>query len=105
MAEKTSKSLAITTVVGLSVMMAWVAGIGWNSYPLFASPIIEEFGCTRTEFTLSITLVNVVNGLISMFVYGRMVEKMGMRKYMTLCMVVGLAAFACFAIAQNVFML
>ena len=105
MATKSSKSLAITTVVGLSVMMAWIAGIGWNSYPLFANAIIEEFSCTRTEFTLSITLVNVVNGLISMFVYGRMVDKMGMRNYMTMCMIVGLLAFSCFALAQNVWML
>lgn len=103
MDNRSSKRYATTTVVAMCCMVTFAAGIAWNTFPLFATPIIEEFGCLRTEFTVGITLVNVVNALISMFFYGRMVERLGMRNYTLLCTVVAILAFVSFALAQNVY--
>lgn len=105
MSNAMTKRYATNTVVAMCVAVVFSAGIAWNTFPLFATSIIEEFGCLRTEFTLSITLVNVVNAIISMFFYGRMVEKLGMRKYMLLCNFVAILTFVVFATAQNVYML
>ncbi|MDJ1649893.1 MULTISPECIES: MFS transporter [Gordonibacter] len=98
-----TKRYATNTVIAMCIAVVFSAGIAWNTFPLFADPIISEFGCTRTEFTFGITLVNVVNAIISMFFYGRMVEKLGMRKYLLLCNTVALLAFVSFACAQNVY--
>lgn len=105
MDNKQTKRYATNTVIAMCIACIFSAGIAWNTFPLFATPIIEQFGCLRTEFTLSITLVNVVNAIISMFFYGRMVEKLGMRRYLLLCNAVGILTFVVFACAQNVYML
>ena len=104
MSSSLTKRYAASIVTAMTIAVTFSAGIAWNTFPLFANSMIEEFGCLRTEFTLSITLVNVVNAIISMFFYGRMVEKLGVRRYMLLCNVVEILAFVTFAMAQNVYM-
>lgn len=93
---------ALTTICIMQVI--WV-GIGWNTLSLFAAPITEEWGITRAAFMLTITLVATCNTLISMFLYGQLVEKLGLRKLIIVGGVLCTFGFAVFALAQNIVML
>lgn len=103
--SKNSKSLAMRALSTICIMQIIWVGIGWNTLSLYAAPITEEWGITRAAFMLSITLVATCNTFISMFLYGRLVEKLGMRKLIIVGGALCTAGFVCFATAQNIIML
>lgn len=100
-----SKSLANRALTTICIMQVIWVGIGWNTLSLYAGPITGEWGITRAAFMLTITLVATCNTLISMFLYGQLVEKLGMRKLIIIGGTLCTLGFACFALAQNIAML
>lgn len=100
--SKTYAARALTTICIMQVI--WV-GIGWNTISLYAGPITGEWGITRAAFMLTITLVATCNTLISMFLYGQLVEKVGLRKLIVIGGILCTLGFAVFALAQNIAML
>ncbi len=105
MGKESSKSYAMTAFAAVCVMNIVFVGIGWNSLSLFATPVTEEWGITRTAFMLTVTLVAACNTVVSMFFYGLIIQKLGMRKAILLGGALTTAGIALFAFAQNVAML
>lgn len=100
-----SRSYAMMALTDICIMNVIFVGVGWNSLSLFAAPVTGEWGITRAAFMLTITLVATCNTIISMFLYGRLVEKIGMKKLIVVGGVLTAAGFAVFGLAQNIAML
>jgi MFS family permease len=86
------------------MQVVWV-GVGWNTLSLYAAPIIDEWGISRAGFMLTITLVATCNTVISLFFYGLLVQKLGVRKLVWVGGLLCTSGLAVFALSQGVWML
>lgn len=100
-----SKRYANAALATICLCQMVFVGIGWNSIALYAAPITDEWGISRAAFMLTITLVAACNTLISMFLYGQLVEKLGLRKLIIIGGILTTAGFLCFSFASNIAML
>lgn len=100
--SKRPANLAFATICVMQVI--WV-GIGWNSLSLYAAPITEEWGISRASFMLTITLVATCNTVVSMFLYGQLVERFSLRKLIVVGGLLCTAGLLLFSFAQNIAML
>lgn len=100
-----SKRYAYFGLATIIVMQIIWVGVGWNSLSLYAAPITEEWGISRSSFMLTVTLVAASNTVLSMFFYGQLVEKLGMRKLIIIGGILCAAGLLVFAFAQNIAML
>ena len=94
--------LALSTICVAQII--WV-GVGWNTLPLYAAPITEEWGISRSAYMITISLVAVCLTVVSMLVFGRLIEKLGFRRLIVVGGVLCTSAFLVFSFAQNLVML
>lgn len=100
-----SKRYAYSALATICIMQIIWVGIGWNSLSLYAAPITEEWGISRAAFMLTITLVAACNTIVSMFLYGQLVEKLGIRKLIVVGGVLCTAGLVVFSFAQGIIVL
>lgn len=100
-----SKRYAYAGLTTICLMQVIWVGIGWNSLSLYAPPITEEWGITRAAFMLTITLVAACNTVVSLFLYGKLVEKFGMRKLIIIGGALCTLGFVVFSFAVGIAML
>ncbi|MEC4174837.1 MFS transporter [Adlercreutzia sp. R7] len=97
-----TKRYAYLALASICIMQVIWVGIGWNSLSLYAAPITEEWGISRAAFMLTITLVAACNTIVSMFFYGQLAEKLGLRKLIIVGGVLCTAGLAVFSFAEGI---
>lgn len=102
MKVRSNKTYAVLAMLSMCVMMFCWTGIGWNTLSLYAGDVVSEIGCSRTQFLMCVTLVSMGNALVSMFLYGWIVEKLGMRKYLLASGLLSTAGFVVMALAGSI---
>jgi MFS family permease len=68
-----------TMVFVSSVSLAVVFTASTATIPLLYSPVIDEFGWSRTQATLVFTCKNVASGIAALFMVGPLCERFGLR--------------------------
>lgn len=101
MVEAKNKSYAWMALANICIMQVIWVGVGWNTLSLYAVPIIDDWGISRAAFMLMITLVATCNTVISLFFYGLLVQKFGMRRLIIIGGTLCTAGLVVFALAQN----
>ena len=100
--NKNSAKHAWMALVAVSLMTAVWTGVTGSTISLFAEPMIAELGITSTQFMLGATsIVALTNGSISMFLFGKIHSKLGLKKMMLLGGLIGTCGFTLYAFAQN----
>lgn len=59
-----------------------ISGLIWNCLTLYADPVINALGITRSAFMLTITFLSGANTVVSLFFYGPLEQKFSLRKMM-----------------------
>ena len=87
---------AIMSLAALCIMCGVYTGVVFNTITLYMEPVITEFSnISRTQFAMIITITGAVNAILSLFVFGPMVEKLKLRK----CIIMG-AVSICVALVM-----
>ena len=101
----TDKQYARRSLIAMCVMLATTTGIAWNTFTLYAEPIVREWGITNTQFMFSLTILAVTNALLSIFAFGPVVSKLGVRKLLLYGGIVLTGAIALLAMSNSLAML
>ena len=102
MTASKSNQHAWMALVAMCLMCAVWTGVTGNTISLFADPMVNTLDITRTQFNLgSSTITGITNGLISMFLFGKIYARIGIRKMMLIGGFIGTLGFVSYGLAQN----
>lgn len=73
-----------------------------NLISFFTDPVTQELGIERSQFTLYFTIVTLV-GLLAAPLAGKVLKKVNIRVYMTVCTLLGALSFIGFSFASNIY--
>ena len=104
MAGKTNKYGWMAFSAACLCIIMWV-GIAWDTFSLFAGPVVEDLSISRTDFMLTLSIMTGVNAIGALFLYGPVEAKLGMRKTLGLAGICGTIAFALWTFMSNIAML
>ena len=90
---------------GMFIAEAVWCGIMINTFTIYANPVIAEWGCSRTEFMLGMTIISCMSSIISMFLFGPLEQRFGIRKLYIVFGAVNTFAVMLLAMAKNLAML
>ena len=68
----------IITIAGFLLLMCY-SGTGFYTFAVFMKPLEVEFGCSRSEIALTVSIYLITNGLFAPFL-GRLIQIIGPRK-------------------------
>lgn len=105
MNQSKSNRHAWMALAAMCLMCATWTGVTGNTISLFADPMVEALGITRTQFNLgTTTITGITNGCISMFLFGKIYSKIGIKKMMLIGGLIGTLGFVSLGLAQNLAM-
>lgn len=73
-----------------------------NLISFFTDPVTQELGIERSQFTLYFTIVTLV-GLVAAPIAGKVLKKVNIRLFMTVCTLLGALSFVGFSFASNIY--
>lgn len=94
--------MAYTAICIMSVM--WV-GIQYNCMNLYAAPVVEYMGITRTQFMVVISIPGIISALVSLLCFGAIEERFGMRKMLLIGGILNTLAFVCWVFMDSIALL
>lgn len=92
-------------LIAMSLTALYVGGIGWNCISLYFDPIIQEWGITRTEVSVTVLILSTIHMVIATFFFGQIASRLGIRKMLLIGGTLNALGFALFAISSNIPML
>ncbi len=92
-------------LAALCVVSLCTSGIAWNTLSLFVDPVVTDLGILRTQYMFAPTLIAGLNMLMSLFAFGFLEARFGVRRLMCTGLVLMGIALGVFASAQNLPML
>lgn len=75
-----------------------------NLISFFTDPVTKELGIERSQFSLYFTIVTLV-GLVVSPIAGKILKKVNIRLFMTVCTLLGALSFIGFAYANNIYVI
>ena len=103
--QKQSHKKAILSLIALCIMYIIFSGLVFNTITLYMEPIVSELEITRTQFMMTITILGIISAVLTLFAYGPVVGKLGLRKTLLFSGICIVLAMAIFANAANLAML
>ncbi|NTU90028.1 MAG: MFS transporter [Actinobacteria bacterium] len=82
-----------------------ITGLVFNTITLYMEPMVGELGITRTEFMMTITILGIISAVLTLFAFGPVVGKVGLKATLLVSGLLIVVALLCFAIAQAAWML
>ncbi|WIV19425.1 MFS transporter [Paenibacillus polygoni] len=73
-----------------------------NLISFFTDPVSQELGIERSQFSLYFTIVTLV-GLVVAPIAGKILKKVNIRVFMTVCTLLGALSFVGFSFASNIY--
>ncbi|MBR2789997.1 MAG: MFS transporter [Eggerthellaceae bacterium] len=92
-------------LIAMCLTALYVGGIGWNCISLYFPPLIEEWGVTRTEVSLVVTILSTIHMVIATFAFGQIASRIGIRKMLVIGGILNTAGFIVMAMANGIPML
>ena len=94
--------MAFSAICLMSVM--WT-GIQWNCMNLYAAPVVDEMGITRTSFMLVLTIPSFISAAVSLTCFGIIEQRWGLRRMLLVGGVLNTLAFLCWTFMTSPAML
>lgn len=79
---RSSSQLAWRAFAAICIMAIVWTGIQFNCMNLYAAPVVEELGATRTQFMVVLSIPGIISAAISLFCFGAIEQRIGIRKMM-----------------------
>ena len=105
MENKLSRRYAGNSLIAVCAMSFCASGVSWGTISLYAAPVVKELGISAAQFMFMLTLLVVINAFSSLFLYGSIIGKLGIRRAVVLGMTLLTAAQAIWALSENLAML
>ena len=89
----------------ICVMAVMWTGIQFNCMNLYAAPVVEDLGITRTQFMVVLSIPAVISAAISLFCFGAIEQRIGIRKMMLIGGILNTFSFLSWTFMNSVWML
>ena len=66
----------------ICVMAVVWTGIQFNCMNLYAAPVVEDLGISRTQFMVVLSIPGAISAIISLFFFGPLEQRFGIRRMM-----------------------
>lgn len=94
--------MAFAAICVMSVM--WV-GIQYNCMNLYAAPVVDDLGISRTQFMVVLGIPAVISAAVSLLCFGIVEERVGLRRMLLIGGILNTLAFACWFFMDSVALL
>ena len=84
--------------------IVWV-GIQFNCMNLYAAPVVEELGISRTQFMTVLSIPGIISASVSLLAFGAIEENVGLRRMLLIGGVLNTLAFVCWFFMDSVALL
>ena len=84
--------------------IVWV-GIQFNCMNLYAAPVVEELGITRTQFMTVLSIPGLISATVSLLAFGAIEENIGLRRMLLIGGILNTLAFVCWFFMDSVALL
>jgi|GEM_PF-2215457 len=101
---ETKKYSRRALVASAILMFAWT-GCGWNSLAVYSVHVVNDLHCETSQFMLMFTFLSLTTCVISWTVYGKLIETLGVRKYVAISGIVFSAGFIIMGLSHTIYML
>ena len=94
--------MAYTAICIMSIV--WV-GIQFNCMNLYAAPVVEELGITRTQFMTVLSIPGLISATVSLLAFGAIEENIGLRRMLLIGGILNTLAFVCWFFMDSIALL
>ena len=105
MSKRASSKHAWMAFSAICIMSIMWTGIQYNCMNLYAAPVVEELGISRTQFMTVLSIPAVISAAISLFAFGPIENRLGIRRMMLVGGVLNTLAFASWMLMNSLPML
>ncbi len=94
--------MAYASICIMSIV--WV-GIQFNCMNLYAAPVVEELGITRTQFMTVLSIPGLISATVSLLAFGAIEENIGLRRMLLVGGILNTLAFVCWFFMDSIALL
>ena len=105
MQNKGSSRYAWMAFAAICVMSMMWTGIQYNCMNLYAAPVVDDLGISRTQFMAVLSIPAVISAAISLFFFGHIERRLGIRRMMLVGGTLNTLAFASWMLMDSLPML
>ncbi len=105
MQKNSSSRYAWMAFAAICVMSMMWTGIQYNCMNLYAAPVIDDLGISRTQFMTVLSIPAVISAAISLFFFGPIERRLGIRRMMLVGGTLNTLAFASWMLMNSLPML
>lgn len=91
--------MAYAAICTMSIV--WV-GIQFNCMNLYAAPVVEELGISRTQFMTVLSIPGIISATVSLLAFGAIEENFGLRRMLLVGGILNTLAFVCWFFMDSV---
>ena len=92
---------AWSAYAAICIMAVMWTGIQYNCMNLYAAPVVESMGITRTAFMAVLSIPAVISAVISLLFFGTIEERIGMRRMLLVGGTLNTLAFVCWSLMDS----
>ena len=95
------KKYATGAFAAIIIMYVASEGICWNNWTLYAPAVTAEWGVSRAQFMMVVTIMSMINSLFSLFAYGWVQSKMSIKKMLLIGTIFSSISIALYATSHS----
>ena len=103
--KSSSSAYAWKAFAAICIMAVVWTGIQFNCMNLYAAPVVEDLGITRSQFMLVLSIPGVISAAISLFCFGAIEQRIGIRKMMLIGGTLNTLSFLSWTFMNSIWML
>lgn len=89
----------------ICVMAVVWTGIQFNCMNLYAAPVVEDLGISRTQFMVVLSIPGAISAIISLFFFGLLEQRFGIRRMMLVGGTINTLSFLTWTFMDSLWML
>ena len=89
----------------ICVMAVVWTGIQFNCMNLYAAPVVEDLGISRTQFMVVLSIPGAISAIISLFFFGPLEQRFGIRRMMLVGGTINTLSFLAWTFMDSLWML
>lgn len=89
----------------ICIMIIVSTGLQWSCMNLYAAPVTEDLGMSRTQFMFSLSIPSIISAAVSLLAFGAIESRFGMRRMLLLGGMLDALAFLCWSCMNSLVML
>lgn len=100
-----SSAYAWKAFAAICIMAVMWTGIQFNCMNLYAAPVVEDLGISRSQFMLVLSIPGVISAAISLFCFGAIEQRIGIRKMILVGGTLNTLSFLSWTFMNSIWML